>query len=243
MRYDAFGDECGSDAWATYGFVCVAEPAVAGLISQLSEIRERWGLGAARLHCRELFHVEKRRKLGLAELLAKDILSIYSEVTDAMSEHASSLSIAVADLKEFPSEYPADRPFPRVVFGRKQLGVWCANAAALPLFERLREEDLRFWVDRDATKIEWLGGNRQASRAVGGYVDLGPNMAPPRFEPQELRNLEADGRVEIFQCADFLAWAASHHQLRCRDRSISQRMFSCNGTSEPNDIGHRCHAS
>ncbi len=219
-RYDAFGDECAGETHATYGFVCVAEPDLPAIIAGLTDIRARHGLGSAPLHCRQLFHSHQRERLGLGHLGFADVLKIYRDVAVLLAAEASGLTVTIARFKDFPAQQRADDPFPRVIFGKKQLGAFCAHAATLPLMHAVRDEDLRFWVDRDATRMEWLGQSRQASLAIGGYLDLDGQAI--RATPRDLAELEDDGRSALFQAADFLAWSANRVQARARSASARQ---------------------
>lgn len=219
-RYDAFGDECAGETHATYAFVCFAEPDIGTVVAALAEIRARHGLGQGALHCRQLFSADQRRRLGLAHLTFTDVLEIYREVALVLAAEAAGLTVTIARLRDFPTTQPAADPFPRIVFGKKQLGVFCAHAATLPLLHAIRDQDLRFWVDRDATRMEWMGGFRQASLAIGGYVNLGGEAV--RATPRDLADLEDDGRRTLFQAADFLAWSANRVQGRARSQTARQ---------------------
>lgn len=219
-RYDAFGDECAGETHTTYAFVCLADADIPTVVTALAAIRARHGLGDTPLHCRQLFSHHQRTRLGLGHLGFAEVLAIYRDVATVLAAEASGLTVTIARLKDFPMIQPAADPFPRVVFGKKQLGAFCAHAATLPLLHAVRDQDLRFWVDRDATRMEWFGKTRQASLAIGGWFNIGDDTV--RATPRDLAELEDDGRRTLFQAADFLAWSANRVQARARSESARQ---------------------
>lgn len=41
----------------------------------------------------------------------------------------------------------------------------------------------KLWIDPDTTRIQWLNGKAQANSTRSTFMDLGPNIEPPKSEP------------------------------------------------------------
>lgn len=203
ILFDVFGDESAGEDFVSYAVVCIPSAEAAELGAEIDAIKAAHGLAA--LHCRILFSPDKRLKAGLDTLTTNDVLALYAEVAAKLGSWNLHVVAARAQLSQFPASQPADGVFPRVVFDRKTLGIYCANAALLPLTRDIGKDHLKVWPDHDGTKIEWLGRRRQASQAIGSFYDLGEGE-PARVDPALTTDLPQDPRRTIFEIADMVAW-------------------------------------
>jgi hypothetical protein len=228
-EFHAFGDESGGERCCSYAFVCVPEQEISHFLEDIARLKTSRSLGAQALHCRELFAADKRRKCGLESWSLGDVLSLYAEFAAVIRRHAAHRVVALARQRDFPAQQPAAYPLPRVVFGSKQLSALCGFGAGIVLRQALGSR-LQLWVDDDATQTDWLGKNAQASRTIGGHVDLPDGLG--RMTPKQAAELEDPGWRPLFQAADFLAWAGQRAQARS-DGGLSAKVGPLYDAMEP----------
>jgi hypothetical protein len=210
-EFHAFGDESGGERCCSYAFVCVPEEEIPAFLKDIDTLRASRSLVDQPLHCRELFAADRRRKCGLESWSLEDVVSLYSDFASVIRRYAVHRVVAVAKRSDFPAHQPPTGNFPRAVFGSKQLSALCGYGAGVVLRHALGSR-LQLWVDDDATQTEWLGKNSQASRTIGGHVDLPDGLG--RMTPKQAAELEDPTWRPLFQAADFLAWAGQRANAR-----------------------------
>src|SRR6202008_2570905 len=126
-----------------------------------------------------------------APLDTSDVFRLYGELITELRGAGFHAVVATARKADFPSFIPPQAMvhvdpksnLPPVMtntihFGDKQLAVWCAQGAMIPLSRKPGLDKVRFWPDPDTTSIEWIDKKRRASTAIGGFIDLGPALEP-----------------------------------------------------------------
>lgn len=202
---DVFGDESASGDFVSYAVVCAPSNEAAGLGREIAALKARHGL--TNLHCRVLFDARQRAKRGIEGMTSADVIAIYEEVADITKGPNVRTVVAQGQLSHFPGEQPADEHFPKTKFDEKSLGVACALSALIPIRRDFVGEELRVWPGHDGTKTEWLGKMRQPSEAIGGFYDI--EGARDRVSPTPASEMPQDGRGELFEVADAIAWLAN----------------------------------
>lgn len=207
-KCDAFGDE-GTSAdgnYALYSFVGFEPAKISSALSILSRTKEKFGVSdTARFHCRELFAGDRRAKTEWSILKPKEPI----EVCRYLSTELLSLRplwaygyVNMRAIRELPDSQTMRTIFPArdgvastehaMPFGIGQAQRFAFLAAGWNFRKRF-SSGVRFWVDADRTKIEWLNGKK------GQAHNLNPLLCSTDL-PSEL--------LPMLEIADLFAYAA-----------------------------------
>jgi hypothetical protein len=63
----------------------------------------------------------------------------------------------------------------------------------------------RLWIDPDSTKIPWLKGKAQANFTRSLFMDLGPGVEPPKYEPI----IETVSKPPLLEIADLYSYVTA----------------------------------
>jgi len=203
IQLDVFGDQSAGPEVVSYGIFVVPSHQVATTEATLEKIKVQYGRGAkARLHCREMFSGEARRKTEWADLSIDDVFSLYAQLITTISNRDIQKIAAVARKTKFPRSIPGAGVWPKIELGDEQLAASCGNAVMIPFAQNPGFSKIRFWADANKSKILWMGQKRQAINALDGFIDIGANAEPPRVRPQPL-----GGPIgPLLEVADFVAY-------------------------------------
>jgi hypothetical protein len=213
--YEAFGDESCGQTFVAYGVLLVCETQMSDAEAILTEVKKRFGgEDGHRLHCREMFGGHARSKTPWANLSMADVFNLYEALMTRLRDANLRRLVAIARKSDFPDRLPAlpmqhidpslnvsPRWTKEMQLGEKQLAAWCAQGVMIPL---TASGQVRLWADPDKTSIEWLDGKRAATRAIDGFVDIGPDKEPPRINVMPVTG-EKPKLLEVADCIAYVA--------------------------------------
>jgi hypothetical protein len=215
--YDAYGDESVGSDFVAYATILFEESCVTSALAVLADVKARFGGSASDvLHSRILFSGNQRKKSVWAPLSVDDVFTLYSELTSRICRFQSRNVVAIAKKKEFPEVLPGGQwqyadpnfigPMPWSKghgYGEKHIASHCAQATMIPISKWPGLDQVRFWPDPDATRIELTDGSRQFSRTLGGFVDNGGQ------EPAKINLMAVVGeKPPLLEVADMAAYVA-----------------------------------
>lgn len=209
--WDAFGDE-GASAnarFALFSFIAFQSSLIPTAVEILRRAKSRFGVPeTARLHCRVLFSGMQRSKTEWKFLTSKQPIEIVKYLGVELLGLKPCWSYGYVDLKElgdlpspefmkftFPSVDGAPRAEASMPFRDKQAQRFAYLAASLPLRNRL--SNVQFWIDQDASRVEWF--NKKSGQAhnlnplIPASIDLPSELAP------------------MLEIADLFAYVAGRH--------------------------------
>jgi hypothetical protein len=158
-----------------------------------------------------------RAKSLWSKLSLDEVFSLYGNLFVAVHELGIRRIVAIALKHEFPNivpsvqmqhidpsfkgQLPWTKEYP---LGDKQLAAHCAHGAMIPLSKNPGLARIRFFADPDKTPIAWIDGkNRQATRAIGGFIEVGHG------EPPEVKVMPFEGpKLALLEIADALAYVS-----------------------------------
>jgi hypothetical protein len=208
---EVFGDESTSrhNRHAIYSLIGL-KPSEIELASQaLKQAKKEFNVPtSARLHCRELFAGDKRKKTEWNVLDSRSP----AEFCKCLSSELLTLGIFwsygyvdLTELKNLPRPESMEGKFSThegpefsFFFGAKQAQKFAYAAAEIPFIQKFGPERLRFWCDKDTTKIEWFFGKKQAQNVNQGLGSKPHTMLPVAYAP-------------MLEIADLFAYAANRH--------------------------------
>ncbi len=211
MRVEAFGDESVSlqGDIALYSFVGFSPASIPAALEILRRAKTRFRVpAAAKLHCRVIFSKMQRDKSEWCVLRKDDPVKLCKYLSTELLPLKPLWSYGWLDrrkLKQFERPDVMTISFPgtpeaagrdmSTPFGEKLAQRFAYMAAGIP-FQQEFGEQVRFWVDRDSTQVEWFDKKAQAHNLDllhKSSVDLPPEYA---------------GMLEI---ADLFAYASARH--------------------------------
>jgi hypothetical protein len=204
-KFLLYGDESCSNSAVVYALVGIRPSERKQTEDMLAVIKREFGAPPeARLHCRELFAGDARRKSSWAHLSLDRVFELY----ESLAQHLSALPVArvigFADRRHLPTSLPGEDWVPRLVFAPKEVAAWCATAALVPFHRHVGLAKVKLWVDPDRTKIDWMGRGQQFINAISGWVSHDPNP-PERITPEPI----SGAPPQLIELADFIAYFAA----------------------------------
>jgi hypothetical protein len=216
--FDAFGDESCGSKFVAYGILVVSEDQKAAAEQIIDEVKQEFGGSPSRrLHCRQLFAGNARNKSPWAHLSMNDVFHLYEMLISGLNGVADRRLVTIARVADFPERLPS-MPMQHIdaaaghppkwtkdmEFREKQIAAFCAQGTMIPLSKNPGLDQVRFWADPDTTIIDWLDTRRQATRAIGGFVDIGPGKEPPQIKVMPIHS----EKPKLLEIADVIAYAA-----------------------------------
>ncbi|KAA3442116.1 hypothetical protein C7I87_32275 [Mesorhizobium sp. SARCC-RB16n] len=230
--HHAFGDESCGTTHVTYAVLSMPEGRQAQVEGQIAETkRSKGGTEADRLHCREIFHPGARQKTAWAALDNDDVFALYGAIADSIAAGPVRRIVAIANKADFPKDFlvgplqssgglPPIPGMKNYLMRDKEFAAQCAQGALLPLSKNPGFRNVRFWADHDKTKIEWIVGAHQASRAASLFVSVGKDGEADRVN---LMTGEGD-KPPLLEVADLIAYVAQ--RAASRGSSPNDRRFA-----------------
>jgi hypothetical protein len=241
--FDAYGDESCDAQTVSYGVFLLPEANVASASNILDEIKREFG-GAPhnRLHCRELFAGDARKKSAWAHLKTDDVAHLYKTLMIRLRDVDPRSVVAIAKRAEFPealpsfeliepnSKEPANYTKP-VRLDAKQLAAFCAQGAMIPISKNPGLNRVRFWPDPDDTSIEWFDRRRQMTGAIHGFVDRGTDLAPAEINPLRIQRT----KPSLLEIADSIAYFG-RRRLTARFEPTDIRIKAIYAIIDPEEV-------
>jgi hypothetical protein len=182
--------------------------------------RKKWAHSvdeSARIHCRELFSGDLRKKGPWSRLSLGDVLTLCKEIVIGLRSIGICFVIVVAVKSAFPKAFKMQPPFPDIALREKQLALVCANASVMPLLSWFGHERFNFWPDPDVTRVDWLGQHRKIITTPGFFTDFGG------VGDQVVHGVVAGNKPALLEAADVVAYAAQ--RALSRERSQLRKSF------------------
>jgi len=214
--YHAFGDESCDQKIVCYGMILIPEEEREEAENILRAVKLEFDgqLGCA-LHCRSMFVPAAREKTQWAHLDSKQVITLYETLFIKLQKLKFRNLVATAHLANFPKELPSlqmkhiDPTNPSFVstnkmqLSEKQFSVWCAQGLMFHLSINPGLDNIRFWLDPDKTKIDWLMNRQQTSLATSAFfADVGPGREPT----QPIIMPISDQKPALLEIADSIAY-------------------------------------
>ncbi len=200
----AFGDESVFKDVIAYGLVVVPDPNVTPAENLLSELKQRYGVDPQEeFHCKHAFHGDRRRKTQWKHLSEVKVLNFAEELISGLVTLPAWFIVGAALRSEIPVEFPAAQGFSAGVMESKQLAGILCGAALTPLSEHYDQDEIRFWADRDRTRVPFFGRKMQAHT---NYKLT--NREANRHIVSE--TFDKNNKPALLQVADLLAYVATH---------------------------------
>lgn len=190
------------------GAIAIYERDLKLATEKLDRIKKRFGAPTdARLHCRELFSGDARAKSSWSHLGRFKVQRLYREVCEAFADVRFHRQVAYVNTANLPASLPAREDFPEIRFEPKS---WVAITYKMILvtYQGGGVRDIKFWIDWDESRIEWLGRKAKFANAVAGFaLDNGEMVIPERY---------GGPKPCLLEVADCIAYVAAH-KLANRD--------------------------
>lgn len=223
-EYVAFGDDSNlADVVLAFAFVIVPRKNIKEVETRIVELKNRFKIPQeASLHCKTLFHGDKRRKAGLSHLSINDVHSIVDKAINIINKNDVILRFAAAPLSffekiftpEFEMTHTVDgttKKFPAKADPKAILG-FLMNACCVDVLGNIQAPkiaDCEIIAAEEETKTELLIGKerKRADRHYQGFSDVG---APTGMVFQLQPNISTTSKAPILQLADIAAYICSH---------------------------------
>ena len=165
IEWHAFGDESAFRSVVTYAVVGVKPELQYASQLALESIKKQFGgRPGARLHCREMFTPAAHRRSDWAHLSIENIKELILSFAQKMDELNIRRNVGIVHKKVAPTYLQGvgsvETP---LKLGDKQMCTIAFVGVFGAIMEQVKTRSIKLWVDKDQTKIDWWGKNRQAS--------------------------------------------------------------------------------
>ncbi|HVI52077.1 MAG TPA: hypothetical protein VM661_12765 [Candidatus Sulfotelmatobacter sp.] len=218
MHY-AYGDESIDEKFVSYGVIAIDFDKIN--IAENIIIDAKTSLGApaeSRLHCRELFAGDARRKTSFSHLTTDDVFGMYEGIFRKLSSIGCRNISAVAKTSEFPKILPGgkmetvndgiERPdvyTKSVNVTGKQIAVYCAWASMIPLSKNPGFSQVTFIPDIDNSSIEWFHGKTEQTNPLNNfYIENSTTKQPEKLNTLVIK----DNKPPLLELADCIAYTS-----------------------------------
>jgi hypothetical protein len=180
--------------------IAAAEAALASL---------KTGLGlpsTTSLHCRVIFHSQARRGTPWESIDPRDINSSIVNLCRNLTRIGLRPVVVVAPNSSLliPGKPGAESEgTPLDEKGQAAIGF---QTLSFHLAQLHGFGAVKLWIDPDTTKIRWLNGKAQANLTRSSFMDLGPDIEPPRSEPVIPAG---EAKPPLLEVADLYAYVAA----------------------------------
>jgi hypothetical protein len=195
-----FGDESCFDTAISYAVTVIPPERQAEIEAAFGEVKACFGgPRAARIHCRELFSGEQRKKSPWAHLSPPDLFPLLVMTGNYLRLSGARFKVGLIDTRDVGQQFSGVGSIGSHPAGQKQLVAY-AHVAALAGIEKYPGgEEIKLWKDPDKTLIEWGDKRRQA-----GNVPVSVDGKLIQSEP-----IVGD-KPHLLDVADILAYTTSH---------------------------------
>lgn len=196
----AFGDESTAYQWVSYALVGFWADALTAAEAIVSEEKTRFGVNPAeRLHCRELFNDQARRKTAFAGLSRDKIIDLYASIALRLRMLGALYAVGLVNRGQAPPKMAIPwatgqiRESRTVRLSDKHLALFAFMGAAGQLNEALTvDSKVRVIIDPDTTLIDWFGKTREQAWRIYGriHMDIPAQWSQPEIPSSKPALLE-----------------------------------------------------
>jgi hypothetical protein len=239
ITYHVFGDESLRGDSVFCGLVCVPVVRLENVEGILGDIKEAFGAArSTRIHCREIFHKDARRKSAWSHLSDRAALDLALAVTSRLAGLGIRTCIGQAQRPPVGQNIDGVGSIAGMtITDSKQLIPFAYLAAAAPLmWDPKFSARCKLWIEPSGDFIQWFGGQKRSLERLiqGNYLDEHTGEILERLVPENVISRE---RPPLLDLADLLTYSSSraisdapHGKNRLSDRVI----FSIYKSMNPN---------
>jgi hypothetical protein len=207
----AYADESITDEVVVCAAAVFSVDRVAEAETALNSIKAGLGLPQeASLHCSQIFHGNKRQGTPWGRIPAQEIDCAIEKLCTELAGICLRPVIFVAPRSPIVIPGPPGTESKSRSLDTKGQAAMGFQTLGFHLTRQYGFGTVKMWVDPDSTKIPWLNGNAQANSTRSGFMDLGPEFEPPKFEPLIVGN----PKPVLLEIADLYAYASSRAHSR-----------------------------
>ncbi|HSL03665.1 MAG TPA: hypothetical protein VK901_09020 [Nitrospiraceae bacterium] len=165
---------------------------------------------ATPLHCRIVFNgSERKRHPEWKNVSPKAINSVIKALCVGLSgiSHRPIVVVAKPTSVVIP-RVPGDEPKDAILDAKGQVAIGF-QTLGYHLTRVYGYGATKLWLDPDRTKIPWLKGKTQANLTRSPFMDLGPDIEPPKFEPI----IETGPKPRLLEIADLYAYITAQAHM------------------------------
>jgi hypothetical protein len=182
LIFHLFGDESTAEDIVVFGIVLfhvndveAAEKAFAGIL------KESGVPDGTRFHCREIFSGDARKKSPWSHLSEFDVFQLVGELIECLKKHRSAFYVGVVDRATYPEYLPSE--FGRNIKVLPEHLYALAFAAAMGAVSCQGFTNIRLWIDRQKSKVDYWGMGKMQVRRLLRWNNLDPE---PLQEPKPI---------------------------------------------------------
>ena len=159
-----YGDESHSNEIVTYGFLIIPQQNIAAVELAVEETKKRYGLCTdTRIHCREIFSGDARKKTNFAEFSIEKMFSFLSEIMVFSFLAGARGWVGYLNKKASPDallfEAPGTEPIRNWNISNLKIQMlFCYQAAVAPLTHIFPPQRVKAYVDGDKTNVRNIDG-------------------------------------------------------------------------------------
>lgn len=186
LRYYGYADESITDEIIAFGSAVFAVDRVPLAEATIAEAKASIGLGQnEKIHSRVMFHAPARRNTAWKIIHPNDIFPMVVRLLEDLKAIGERPLISVAPVSRIAFLGFDDQKKSETRLEGKGIASLGFQGIQVNLVQRYGYGGIKIWVDPDKSKIPWLGGRRnQANSTRSGFIDLGPDIEPPRVVPE-----------------------------------------------------------
>lgn len=239
--YVAFGDDSQFENVVVYGFVICKRRHLKHINTEVKLLKKRFKIpNDVVLHCKMLFHADKRKKIGLEHLTPEDVQSIVSRAITIINQGPAMLNYAVGNLDVFRSTLGDSEPvleFQNISDGsitevpvsfdpKGALGILMQACFAVPPdgSQGPTANQCQIFASADSTRIKFIDSQkRRADGWYSGFSDIGsPDGQIFQMQP----TIATVDTQPMLQLADVAAYVCSHAQDDSANRSFFREQLA-----------------
>lgn len=200
------------DEVVTCGVALYRQGQVAEAERILAAAKEAAGVPAtARVHCRELFSGDARRRSAWTQVSAERVNELVLQLCRELRPVGERPLVAVIDPRRVPV-VPAGERAPEIQLTDKGIASTAYQMVLPFLYMRYGQDGYRLWIDSEKTQIPWGSRRRRADLTRSTFVDFAPTMEP-LAEPKELQSELQEPKPTLLEIADIYAYATARAQI------------------------------
>jgi hypothetical protein len=186
LRYYGYGDESITDEFIAFGTAIFAIDRIPEAEAIIAQAKSSIGLDQSeRLHARVMFHAPARRNTAWEDIHPNDIASMVVRLLEELKKIGERPLIFVSPTSRIVFPGFDNQKSSETRLEDKGVAALGFQGIQVNLVQRYGYGGIKIWVDPDKSKIPWLGGRHsQANSTRSGFVDLGPDIEPPRVTPE-----------------------------------------------------------
>ena len=224
-RFVAFGDESQFGNTVVYAYVIVPRLRVTQVEARLLSLKRAFRIPPdTALHCKVLFHEDKRSKANLEHLTPDRVRALLHHALTIMNQGRTILRYGVADLDDARKRFGVDSTMTlRSAAGEPDLtlpvnfdpkaiiGLLAKGCFAVPEdgSQGPSLSQCQIIASREPSMVRFVGRRSQAHNLYGGFSEIGAAEGEVfQFQP----SLSTEALAPLLQLADVAAYTCSHAQ-------------------------------